>query len=129
MDKTTGKIIVPPDVNLWPHEIKTAQALAGVGYSIEFIRSSTRNREHSADAYLDGIKFEFKSPKSSKMDAVERNLKRATKQSCNIVLDSRRIKRVPDAAIQRELSAQLSKSKVIKRILFVNRHGTVIDIS
>jgi hypothetical protein len=129
MENTTGKIIVPPDVNLWPHEMKTARALAEVGYSVEFIRSSTRNREYSADAYLNGIKFEFKAPKSGKMDAVERNLKKAAKQSCNIVFDSRRMKKVPNVAIQRELSAQLSKSKVMKRILFVNRHGTVIDIS
>jgi hypothetical protein len=129
MVNQTGKITIPAGVNVWPHEMKTAQALAAVGYSVEFIRSSTRDREHSADAYLDGIKYEFKAPKSGRMDAVERNLKRAVKQSGSIVFDSRRMKRVPDAAIQRELSAQLSKSKAIERIIFVNRHETVIDIS
>jgi hypothetical protein len=128
MVNQTGKITIPVGVNVWPHEMKTAQALAFAGYTVEFIRKSERDREHSADAYLNGVKFEFKAPMGSAMKVVERNLKRARWQSANVVFDSRRMKNVPDAAIQRELSKMLHELKEIHCILFVNRHGIVIDV-
>jgi hypothetical protein len=128
MQKPEGKIIIPSGVNVWPHELKTAQALAAIGLTVEFIRKSERERECSADAFIDGVKFEMKAPTSSKLSAVQDNLKKASKQSPNIVFDSRRMKKVPDKAIERELSIQLHKSKAIKRILFVNRHGIVVDV-
>jgi hypothetical protein len=121
-------IIVPGDVNVWQHEYQTALALARAGLTVEFIRKSNLERETSADVFIDNIKWEMKAPKSSKLSAIEDNLKKALRQSCYIVFDSRRMKRLPDKAIERELSTQLHKSKAIQRILFVNRHGQVIDI-
>jgi hypothetical protein len=128
VNKKLGKIIVPGDANIWAHEYQTALALARAGYTVEFIRRSKLERETSADVFIDDNKWEMKAPKSSKLSAVEDNLKKAVKQSNNIIFDSRRMKRLPDKAIERELATQLHKSKSIKRILFVNRHGLVIDI-
>ena len=127
MKKSSGKIVIPSGVNIWPHEFATAQALTAAGYNVEFIRKS--ERERSADAYIDGVKFEMKAPTSSKLSAVQDNLKKASKQSTNVAFDSRRMKRVPDKAIERELSVQLHKSRTIQRILFVNRHGDVVEVS
>ena len=31
-----GKIIIGPGLNIWPHELKTAEALATAGYTVEF---------------------------------------------------------------------------------------------
>jgi hypothetical protein len=59
---------------------------------------------------------------------VQDNLKKASKQSPNIVFDSRRMKKVPDNVILRELTVQLHKSKTVRRILFVSRHGIVVDV-
>jgi hypothetical protein len=129
MAKPVGKIIIPSDVNVWPHELRTAQALAAVGHTVEFIRKSERNRERSADAYIGKIKWELKAPTGSTPKVIERNLKKARWQSENVIFDSRRMKKLPDAAIQRELSKWLHELKGLKRIMFVNRHGIVIDIS
>jgi hypothetical protein len=128
MIKTTGKIIIPSDVNVWPHEIKTAQALAAAGYTVEFVRRSNKDRERSADVYMASRKWEFKSPTGSSMNVVERNLKKARWQSGSIVFDSRRMKKVPDTAIARELSKWLREMPKLDSILFVNRHGTVVEI-
>jgi hypothetical protein len=128
MSKQTGKIIIPAGVNVWPHEYRTAQSLVNAGYDVKFVPISNIEGEKSHDVFLNGVRFEFKAPKSAKMDAVERNLKKATSQCDRIVFDSRRMKRVPDRAIERELSRQLFKSAVIRQILFVNRHGIVVDI-
>jgi len=123
-----GRIIIPDGVNIWPHEHKTAKALIRYGHVVEFIRRSTRLRETSADAYLDGEKWEMKSPTADHIKAIKRNLKDARWQSDKVVFDSRRMKRVPDKAIERELSTQLSGIKEVRRIKFVNRHGEVVDI-
>jgi hypothetical protein len=128
MPKQAGKIIIPGDVNVWPHELKTAQALAATGRIVEFIRKSERNREHSADVFIDSVKWELKAPTGGAMKVVERNLKKARWQSENVVFDSRRMKKIPDAAIQRELSKWLREFKEIKQILFVNRHGVVVEV-
>jgi hypothetical protein len=128
MIRKSGRIVVLGDVNVWPHEYQTALALARSGYSVEFIRKSNIERQASADVYVDGERMEMKAPRGSKLSAVEDNLKKALRQSHSIIFDSRRMKKLPDKVIQRELSAQLRKSKKIHRIMFVNRHGQVIDI-
>lgn len=35
-NKNPGKIIIQPYVNIWPHEISAAKALANAGYVVEF---------------------------------------------------------------------------------------------
>lgn len=128
MSKKIGKIIVPGDANVWPHEHKTAQALARAGYDVEFVRKSDAPYATSADVLIDGKLWEMKSPTASSIKAVERNLKRARWQSGSIIFDSRRMKSVPDTAIERELRKHASEIDGVVHVLFVNRHGVVIDI-
>ncbi|MDR1421322.1 MAG: hypothetical protein LBI64_00455 [Coriobacteriales bacterium] len=129
MIKQTGRIIIPANVNIWPHELCTAQALATVGYTVEFVPPANTEGNHTADVLLDGVPWEFKAPKSGQLDAIERNLKKGSKQSGRIVFDSRRMKRIPDKVIARELATRLKKQRTLAAIIFVNRHGTVIDIA
>ena len=55
-------------------------------------------------------------------------VQRARNQSPCIVLDSRRMRKVPDAAIERELRRCAKTIKGIRRLLFVGRHGSVTTI-
>lgn len=123
-----GKIIIPPDVNVWPHEYKTAQALAGAGLTVEFVRKSEEKHATSADALIAGELWEMKAPTSGKLSAVEKNLRKALKQSSRVIIDSRRMKGLPDAAIERELRVRAKELRSLRRLKFVNRHGAVIDI-
>lgn len=59
---------------------------------------------------------------------VERNLRRAKDQSKKVVFDTRRIKRVPDMAIYREIIARAPKIKDLEKVIFINRHRECIDI-
>lgn len=129
MSKQQGKIIIAPDLNVWPHELKTAEALARAGYTVEFIRRSEEQRAKSADVLINGIIWEMKAPTSSNMKAVEKNLRRATKQATYVIFDCRRMKSIPENAIEREIRICVSKRiKTLKTVLFVNRKGQVIDI-
>ena len=127
--KAKGSVTIPAGVDIWEHELKTAQTLAEYGYTVCFIERDNGHNIKSADILIDSMPYEIKSPIASKLSAVERNLKRAYHQSANIVFDSRRMKRLPDKSIQKELLKQLKLTKNIRSILFINRKHEVIDIS
>lgn len=127
--KTKGSVTIPAGVEVWEHELRTAQVLANYGHTVCFIAKDNSHKVKSADILVNGVLYEIKSPTTNKLSAVERNLKRAYHQSTNIVFDSRRMKRLPDKSIQKELIKQFRLTKNIKNVLFVNRKHEVIDIS
>ena len=123
-----GKIIIPAGVNVWPHELETAKALVNFGHTVEFKKKVEGYKVHSADAYVDGVLWEFKAPNGSKLDTVERNLRRAKEQSDHVVFDSIRMKKIPDFAIKREISSKAPLIFGIREVIFVNRRRECIDI-
>ena len=122
------RVIIPAGVNVWPHELETAKALVNYGHVVEFKEKAEGYKVYSADAYLDGRLWEFKAPKSNKLDAVERNLRRAKRQSGYVVFDSFRMKGLPDAAIRREILAKVPYIKSLNEVIFVDRKRGCIDI-
>lgn len=129
MGKPKGKIIIESGLHVWDHELRTAEALTNEGYTVEFVRKSDVDHVKTADTLINGIPWEFKSPRASNMKAVERNLRRGIEQSPYIVFDSRRMKGIPDKAIERELrTCAVSRIRKLQHLLFVNRKGEVIDI-
>lgn len=128
MTKPKGEIIIQSGINVWPHELKTAKALASAGYIVEFVKKSENDYEKTPDVLINDTLWEMKAPKSSKLHMVEQNLRRALKQSGNVVFDSRRMKGLPDAAIERELRKWGGQLSSLQHLLFVNRHADVVDI-
>ena len=121
-----GKVVKPANTNPWPHEERVAKILALAGHSVEFIPEGTIG---TADIFLDGIVYEIKSPKSNNTNTIEHRLKDAVKnQSHNLIVDSSRIKDMPDAVLQHWLIERCRKQPQIKRMLFVNKRGQIIDI-
>ena len=129
VDKTKGEIRIPAGINVWKHELSTANALASIGYVVEFLPTKDIKNAKSPDILMNGEKWELKAPKTDKLSAIERNLKRATKQSSNIVIDSNRLRKIRDSTVQKFLLQKFKQQKTIKKLLFVNRKHQVIDIS
>lgn len=77
---------------------------------------------------VNGMLWEMKSPTADNIRAISRNVRKAMHQSHNIVIDSYRVKRVPDAAIERELRKTVNELRSIRHLKFVNRKREVIDI-
>ncbi|MBQ3453006.1 hypothetical protein IJG28_02305 [Candidatus Saccharibacteria bacterium] len=123
-----GKIVKAGDVSPWPHEEATAKVLALNGYNVEFIRKSNREREHSADAFVNGVKWEFKSPTARHTRTILKNLKDAKWQSDRVIIDSRRMKGVPDEAILRELRTCAKSVAEIKKVKYITKSGKLLDI-
>lgn len=82
-----GKIIVEPDLNIWPHKLNTAEALASAGYTVEFIRRNEAQHTKTSDVMIDGMQWGIKSPTADNLKTVERNLKRGRWHSKNIIFD------------------------------------------
>ncbi|WP_165054466.1 hypothetical protein [Adlercreutzia sp. ZJ305] len=123
-----GKIIIAAGSNVWQHEMDTARALAGAGRTVEFVRRSEEKRTTSADVLMDGELWEMKAPKSDKARRVIRTLRDALHQSRNVIFDSRRMSKVPDAQIEHELRKGARELRSLRHLVFVNRKGKVIDI-
>ena len=126
MNSFRGKIIVPANVSPWPHEQRVARIFALAGYAVEFILESTTR---TADILLDGVEFEIKSPRSGNANSLEHILKKATKQSCNIIIDTSRMKNVRDDNTRRFLINQVRIRKQIKKLIMITKQGQIIEIS
>lgn len=121
-----GKVVVPANANPWPHELRVAKILALAGYAVEFIPETNTK---TADILLDGIEFEIKSPKSANANSLEHILKKAVKQSCNIIIDTSRMKNVRDDNTRRFLVNQVRIRRQINNLIMITKQGQIIDIS
>ena len=65
MIKPAGRIIIEPGLNVWPHELKTAEALAAAGYTVEFIRKSDSPHVRTADVKMNGKLWELELKRSN----------------------------------------------------------------
>ena len=128
MVESTGKIIIEPGLNVWPHELKTAEALAAAGYTVEFIRRSKIYYEKTPDVQIGSNLWEIKAPTSGKTDMILKNLRRALHQSSHVIFDSRRMKHLPNHAIEREVRLRASELRSLKHLIYINRHGEVVII-
>jgi len=122
VSKSRGEIRIPAGINVWRHELNTANALAQAGYIVEFLPTKDIKDTKSPDILMDGEKWELKAPKTDKLSAIERNLKRATKQSGNIVIDSHRLRKIHDSTVQAFLVQKFKQQKTTRKLLFVNRN-------
>lgn len=126
MNNSRGKVIVPANANPWPHEQRVAKILALAGHAVEFIPESNTK---TADILLDGVEFEIKSPKSANANSLEHILKKAVKQSCNIIIDTSRMKNIRDDSTRRFLVNQARLRKQIKKLIMITKQGQIIDVS
>ena len=124
-----GRVIKEGGLNVWSHEVMMADVLADAGYVVEFLRPTNRRGDQTPDILLDGERCEMKSPRASNLKAIERNLKIGKWQSSRVILASRRMKGIPDGAIEREIRQRVEGISGISKVKFINRHGEIIDIT
>lgn len=120
-----GRVVVPADANPWPHEQRVAKVLALAGHYVEFIPETNLK---TPDIYLDNTMYEIKSPITDNPKKIIRNVKRALEKCQNVIIDSSRVKGVSDEAIQRVLKNKVKDLPGLKKLLFINKRGQIVDI-
>ena len=124
----TGRIVIPSHIDIWPHELETARALAASGRDIEFLRRISGDNVKSADIVMEGVTWEMKAPQTDAIKRLERIVRRASQQSSSVIIDTTRAKKLSDAAIERELRKIAPLNKRLRRLLLVTKSRKVIDI-
>lgn len=109
---------------MWPHELRVAEILAADGHVVEFLREGLLPE---ADILLDGICYEIKSPETAKLSSVEQLIRKALKQSSNIIIDSSRCK-IHEDRLHQYLIYKCGTQKQIKRLLLITKNQKVVDV-
>lgn len=81
-----GKII-PNGVSLEKHENETVVFFTELGYDVELIPPSNSPKAKTPDFIMNGVVWEVKAPHGKSKASLEHIVKRATKQSENIIID------------------------------------------
>lgn len=115
-------------MNIPPHEMDAARAIAASGMNVEFKAQIKGSRIKNADFVAGGVLWEVKSPTSDKLKVVEKRLREALHQSRDIIFDSRRMKHLSDKQIFNEVVKWGNRLKHIRKLLYINRVGEVIKI-
>lgn len=129
MRSTVGSITIPAGCDIWPHEMKTARALAEAGYDVAFVRCVSGDKVKTPDVQMDGVLWEMKCPETNQLKSLQRVLRRASQQSPNVLIDSARMKGVGDQAVERELRRLKPLVRAVRRLILVNKERDVIDLN
>ncbi len=129
MKKNQFNIIIPVDMKPYPdrYEERIARVLAGKFQSdvLFVVRSSL----HTPDIQIvkTGDYWEIKNIKGNGKNTIEDNLKRAAKQSKNVVIGLFRTKMTPVQASTRIQYFLKRPHRGIQRVILVTKNGAVID--
>lgn len=120
-----GTYITPGRIP-WPHEMRVAEILALAGHYVEFLPEY--NDVPTADIRLDGVEYEIKAPKNFNPNTLEHTIRRAIKQSPNLIIDTSRMKKVRDEQVRNFLVEQARKAKMLRRLIMITKQGRIVDI-
>ena len=125
-NKKVGKIDIS-ELNTPPekHEYDTAKYFANRGFDIKFIAPHYIMGVKNADFLMCGKAWEMKSPTGSSMRTYEDNLRKAIKQSENIIFDLRRLNIVDEKKCVKILKKRLALPG-IKELLVITKDGRLL---
>ncbi len=123
--KPAGIYIAPNRRRPWDHELHAAAILARAGHCIEFLPEGLLP---CADILLDGVEYEIKSPETSKLSSIEQLIRKALKQSSNIIIDGSRCK-IREEKLRNYLIYKCREQRQIKHLIFITKTKKIIDIS
>lgn len=101
--------------------------LTELGYDVKLIPKSNREGVHTPDICFDRIEWEIKSPKGEGKSLMKNTIQKACKQSCNVIVDLRRVKRYQEKCLH-ELRREFTYSKALRRLKIITKRGDIIDL-
>lgn len=99
----------------------------GVYFPLTFLAPSRTVKGKTPDVQIDGVLWEIKSPTGSSKRTLDNITRRASKQSGNIIIDTRRTT-LSDEFIISQLKNNQNILHGIRRIKVVNKKAILLDI-
>ena len=126
----SGQVIIPknhPNPPL-PHEIETAQILARhYKTAVQFLIPVDDFKRPTADIVMNGVGWELKCPEGSSKFTIQHQFRRASKQSKNIIIDTRRTKLDYETIVNR-VQHELLKRPYIRKIILIDKSEKIVEL-
>lgn len=126
-NKSKYNIVIPVGMKPRPklHEETAAEILANhFKCDVHFIETSSQG---TPDVSIDGVKWEIKSPVDVGGNNIQKNMREASAQCRNIVIDLRRSKLHQTRAIG-YIKKFTERYRKLKRVLVITKPGPVLTI-
>lgn len=123
-----GEVVIAPGVEVWPHQLKCAQALAASGDIVRFLRGEEEGLESVPSIYIAGSRWVLCSPEINDGSHVRKVLRKALSREPRIVFDAQRVKGLSDAEVVWELAFQAELIKQIEHLKFITHDREVVDV-
>lgn len=120
-----GKI-KPNGVSLEKHEYDTILFLTNLGYDIELIPPSNSPKAKTPDFIMSGKEWEMKSPQGKSKISLEHIIKKATKQSENVIIDLSKSKMPEEIAIK-ELKRCFKQINSCKQLKIITKDHRLLE--
>jgi hypothetical protein len=120
MDKKPGKIIVPVGVFPEKHELETASYFAALGKDVEFQLPVRTKGIRTPDIKLNSQLWEIKCPFGKGRNTIKTCIERASRQSCNIIIDLRHTPLKTEACL-RVLRQEFGLRTSIRRLTIITK--------
>ena len=120
------QIHISGEIKPYPAEYEISAAILVAEYfksDVIFIKRSQNNK--TADFRIDGKIWELKSPIGNSKRTIQNNLRKADRQSSNIILDLRRCKMHSAQAINR-IKFELSKANKITHLIVIQKNENIV---
>jgi len=125
-----GKVILPTNNPNPPeeHEIDVAYILAKYyRTAVEFILPIYDYKRKSADIMMNGVAWEIKSPRGNGKSTISNQLRNASKQSSNIIIDSR-LTKMKDEDVEKRVRFSIQNKSSIKKVILVTKAEKVVEV-
>lgn len=117
-------VIIPSNINPKPESFEVSAAGILAEYFKDDALFIVRDTNKTPDVTIKGIDWEIKSPLGKGRHVIEDQLKRASKQSLNIVIDVRRCK-LHIARIRSQLKYHVGFRKHLKQVLLIDKQEQI----
>ena len=125
-----GQVIIPaghpnpPE----PHEVEAAYILARhYQETVEFLIPVDDYKRKSADIVMLGVEWEIKCPHGASKSTIGNQFRFASKQSKNIIIDTRRTS-LEYESIEKRVLFETKRRPTIKRVVLIDKLEKVIEI-
>jgi len=125
-----GQVIIPaghpnpPE----PHEVDVAYILAHHYHEIiKFLIPIDDFKRKSADIVMLGVEWEIKCPRGESKSTIGNQFRFASKQSKNIIIDTR-LTKLDYKSIENRVHFEIKKRPVIKKVILIDKFDKIIEI-
>ncbi|MDR2599181.1 MAG: hypothetical protein LBC73_02790 [Oscillospiraceae bacterium] len=125
-----GKVIIPVGHSNPPtaNEEDVARLIAThYKTDVEFIVPVDDYMRKSADIIMLGVEWEIKCPIGKSKSTIRNQFRRASKQSKNIIIDTRHTK-LKNKDIEKEVLYQIKERPYIKKVIILSKSEKIVEI-